>query len=605
MTWAIMKVELKYEHDVVLARQRARQIAQLIGFDSQEQVRIATAVSELARNAFRYAGGGTIEYGIADGDVQAFHIRVRDQGQGIQDLKSVLNGTYVSSTGMGLGISGVKRLMDVCDIESSEQGTNVICLKFLPRQAKKITQKILADMSGHLSTLLSGDPFEEIQQQNQELLAALADVQKHQMELAQLNKELEETNRGVVALYGELDERAEELRRVSDLKTQFLSNMTHEFRTPLNSIISISQILTDRMDGELTAEQEKQIGFIRTAAQDLSVLVNDLLDLAKVEAGKVSVRRDTFEVQDIFGTLRGMLKPLLENNAAVSLIFERSENIPVLNTDKGKLSQILRNFISNGLKFTEKGEVRVSVRREGDTYVTFSVADTGIGILADDKERIFEEFLQVEGRHQKKKGTGLGLPLSKKLAELLGGYISVVSQPESGSIFSVTIPFDYNCADDVMFPETHKIVLEKEPTEQNNCFLIIDDQESDRYILRRLLDKCGTAIQEAAGGAQGIQYARSLAPEIIFLDLVMADMTGFEVLKALSRDKSTRHIPVVIHTSKLLTQAERETLNANAAVIVPKGHLNAKAWLDLVQAIKTSRIPLQRKETSVAGKYYV
>lgn len=602
MTWMILKVELKYENDVVLARQRARQIAKLIGFDSQDQVRIATAISELARNAFRYASGGKVEYGILDGDPQAFHICVRDQGAGIKDLPSIINGTYVSSTGMGLGLIGVKRLMDSCNIESSDIGTTVTCLKSFPK-SKQITQKTLADITASLANLLSGDPFEEIQQQNQELISALAEVQKQQSALAQLNKELEETNRGVVALYGELDERAEELRRVSELKTQFLSNMTHEFRTPLNSIISIAQILTDRMDGELTSEQEKQIGFIRNAAQDLSVLVNDLLDLAKVEAGKVSVRRDAFEVQEMFGMLRGMLKPLLEHNTKIALTFERPENIPTLYTDEGKLSQILRNFISNGLKFTEQGEVRVSVHRTNEQYVTFSVADTGVGVHSADKERIFEEFTQLEGKHQNKKGTGLGLPLSKKLAELLGGYVTMESQPGKGTTFSVTIPSDYNCPDDVMFPEKKNMPVETTAAE-NRCFLIIDDQETDRYILRRLLDQCGTVIKEATDGAQGIQYARELKPEIIFLDLIMAEMTGFEVLKELSRDKRTRHIPIIVHTSKPLTQTERDTLNDNATVIVSKGQMNSKAWFDLVQAIQTSRIPSLRKAKSPVGEFY-
>src|SRR5262249_13194357 len=149
----------------------------------------------------------------------------------------------------------------------------------------------------------------------------------------QLNRELEDTNRGVVALYAELDEKADYLRRVSEMKSRFLSNMSHEFRTPLNSILSLARILLERLDGELSPEQEKQVTFIRKAAEDLSELVNDLLDLAKVEAGKVIIRPQEFDVGVLFGALRGMLRPLLSHNTAVSLVFEEPSGLSLLNTD--------------------------------------------------------------------------------------------------------------------------------------------------------------------------------------------------------------------------------------------------------------------------------
>ena len=190
-------------------------------------------------------------------------------------------------------------------------------------------------------------------------MRTLDELRQRQEELARLNRELEDTNRGVVALYAELDERADHLRRADEVKTRFLSNMTHEFRTPLNSILALTRLLLDRVDGELTPEQERQVYFIRKSAENLSELVNDLLDLAKVEAGKIVVRPAEFEVRNLFGALRGMLRPLLLNTS-VNLVFEEPDGIPPLHTDEGKVSQILRNFISNALKFTEQGEVRVS-----------------------------------------------------------------------------------------------------------------------------------------------------------------------------------------------------------------------------------------------------
>lgn len=265
-------------------------------------------------------------------------------------------------------------------------------------------------------------PLEEVQQQNRELLRTLEELRARQTELAQLNRELEDTNRGVVALYAELDERADYLQRASELKTRFLSNMSHEFRTPLNAILSLSRLLLDHSDGELSTEQEKQVTFIQRSAEDLSVLVNDLLDLARVEAGKIVVRAGEFEVSTLFSALRGMLRPMLVGNS-VDLVFEDTAGLPVMYTDESKISQILRNFISNALKFTERGEVRVSAAlTEDGQAVLFSVADTGIGIASEDHELIFEEWTQVDSPLQRKaKGTGLGLPLSRKLSELLGG----------------------------------------------------------------------------------------------------------------------------------------------------------------------------------------
>ena len=242
----------------------------------------------------------------------------------------------------------------------------------------------------------------------------------------------------------ELNDKAESLRHASELKTSFLSNMSHEFRTPLTAILSISEILLNRLDGELSAEQDKQVNFIRKSAESLAELVNDSLDLAKVEAGKVTVRVADFEVEDLFSALRGMMRPLLPQKSPVSLIFEVPEELPTLTTDEGKVAQILRNLIYNALKFTEAGEVRVAAQMgEGET-VTFSVADTGIGIPSGDQTRIFEEFVQVENHLQKGvKGTGLGLSLCKKMAEFLGGSIEIKSSLGVGSTFFVNLPIAY------------------------------------------------------------------------------------------------------------------------------------------------------------------
>ncbi|HYW10645.1 MAG TPA: ATP-binding protein [Longimicrobium sp.] len=285
--------------------------------------------------------------------------------------------------------------------------------------------------------------MEELQRQNAELVAALAEARSRQEELARLNQELEDTNRGVVALYAELDGRVEQLRRDSALRAQFMSYMSHEFRTPLDSILALSGLLLNRVDGELTDEQEKQVGYVRRSARDLLNLVDDLLDTARVDAGKVAVHPGPFTVPELFNALRATLRPLLSGETT-QLVFDEADTLPPLLTDEAKVAQVLRNLVSNALKFTEAGEVRVSAREESPGTVVFAVADTGVGIAEEDQARIFEDFAQVDGNIQRRrKGTGLGLPLSRKLAELLGGTLSLQSRPDRGSVFTLTLPREY------------------------------------------------------------------------------------------------------------------------------------------------------------------
>ncbi len=272
-------------------------------------------------------------------------------------------------------------------------------------------------------------------------IAALhAKVEAQARDLVALQVELAETNQGVVALYAELDDQARRLSDASELKSRFLSYMSHEFRTPLGSIQSLTRILLDELDGPLTAEQVTQVQLVRSSAIELFEMVNDLLDLAKVEAGRITISPAWFEMVDLFSALRGMFKPILSSDS-VSLVFEEPQGVTSIYNDDKKLAQILRNFISNALKFTTQGEVRVTARPEGDDMVTFAVADTGMGIAPEHLHVIFDDFVQVDSALQRRlRGTGLGLPLSRKLAMLLGGQVGVQSTVGSGSVFTVTIP---------------------------------------------------------------------------------------------------------------------------------------------------------------------
>jgi signal transduction histidine kinase/CheY-like chemotaxis protein len=717
MAAPIITVAIRYEQDVVLARQRTRQIAKELGFDSQDQTRLATAVSELARNAFGYAGGGKVEYSVEGATApQVFLIRVKDDGPGIANLKEILEGRYQSHTGMGVGIMGARRLVDQCEIHTRPNaGTEIILKKLLPRRIPYVTTKRSAQIVATLAAQRAESPFDEVTQQNQELLGALAEARERQEELSRVNQELEDTNRGVVALYAELDEKANHLRRADEMKTSFLSNMSHEFRTPLNSILALSQLLLERTDGELTGEQEIQVGFIRKGAESLLELVNDLLDLAKIEAGKIEVQPIEFAVTNLFSALRGMLRPLLVGES-VRLVFDDPYDIPVLYSDESKVSQILRNFIANALKFTERGEVRVSAKwNESDKTITFSVADTGIGIAEADQERIFEEFTQLDSPVQRKiKGTGLGLPLCRKLATLMGGKIDLTSQVGIGSTFALTIPVEHLgpakelVSDEpagrewqmdetripVLFLEDERetrliyenflrgspfqmipagnirqardamrqiqpraIVLDillrgedawkwlaelktdaatrnipvlvattvdderkgyalgadeycvkplkrdvllgslerltgveahdderksKDKRVPRGQVLIVDDQGAARYVLAKLLQGRHFILRQATNGTDGLRMAKEFAPDFIFLDLDMPDISGFEVLNLLKADPATRAIPVAIVTSLILSEPDRQNLAKQACAILNKSELSRARIEDLL-----------------------
>ena len=547
MSLRLLTVRIRQEQDVVAARQRARQLGRLLGFEEQDQVRIATSVSELARNVYNYAREGEVEFAI-DGDTppQVLVVRVVDRGPGIADVPLILSGRYRSTTGMGLGVLGARRLMDRFEIASKPGvGTTIAIKKLLPPGSPFLTARDRGALSEALAKEDLQNPLSEVQQQNQELLHVLEDLKRRQEELVQLNRELEDTNRGVVALYAELDEKAEHLRRADEMKSRFLSNMSHEFRTPLNSILAISKLLQERTDGDLTPEQEKQVGFVRKAAQDLTELVNDLLDLAKVEAGKTVVRPVEFEVKNLFGALRGMLRPLLVTDA-VRLVFEDGD-LPEMYSDEAKISQILRNFISNALKFTERGEIRVSARLADDEKtIVFSVADTGIGIAPEDRERIFSEFGQVENRLQRNfKGTGLGLALSRKLAELLGGGITVESEVGRGSTFHLSVPLLYGG----LVPAEHlapATAAELDPSRVP--ILVVEDSTESLHVYDRLLRGTPFQVVPARTIKEAEHRRASLAVRAIVLDIQLA---GEDTWAYLARLKSNEPgpLPVIVVTS--------------------------------------------------------
>ena len=519
MSIRITTVALNAQTDVVGARQRARQIAEILGFDTREQTRIATSVSEIARNAFRYAGGGKVEFEIEGATApQLLMVRVADEGPGIARLDEVLDGTYESSTGMGIGLIGSRRLMDRWEIRTEAgRGTTVTMGKLLPEGQRVVTPQRAGELVSKLAALPHPTSLSEIQTQNAELLATLADLQEKQDKLLEMARELEDTNRGVVALYAELDEKAEHLRRADQMKSRFLSNMSHEFRTPLNSVRAFCKLLLARVDGDLSPEQETQVRYIQKSADDLTELVNDLLDLAKIEAGKIEVRAVRFQAAELFSALRGMLRPLLVTDT-VDLQFDCAPDLPPMQTDESKVSQILRNFISNALKFTERGEVRVEAVREADSIV-FCVRDTGIGIALEDQELIFDEFTQVQNPLQRRvKGTGLGLPLCRKLANLLGGEVWVASEPGQGSAFYARIPILY--AGIASAPERRPAPpVARVP--DSPWVLVVEDDEPTRALYESYLRGSPFAVVAVPTVVEGREMLALGRPVAIILDILL------------------------------------------------------------------------------------
>jgi signal transduction histidine kinase/CheY-like chemotaxis protein len=704
MSIPIIHLALLTERDVVHTRQRAREVAAALGLDNQDQIRMATATSEIARNAFRYARNGRVTFSLVLDPPQRLEVTISDAGPGISNLEQILGGRYRSATGLGMGIIGTRRLMDEFQIDSSSSGTTVRMAKCIPYHRDTWTLRTARELSRKMQERSPDSPFEEIEQQNQELLKTLQELRARQDELELLNRELEDTNRGVVALYAELDERADYLRRASELKTKFLSNVSHEFRTPLNSIISLARLLMDRIDGDLSAEQMKQVRYIESSARDLQEMVNDLLDLAKVEAGKIRIRSKRFEVHELFSALKGMLKPLLADNNSVDLVFEDAIELPPLRTDEGKVSQVLRNLISNALKFTPDGKVTVSARMVDERDIQFTVADTGIGIAAEHHESIFREFSQVENPLQERyRGTGLGLPLCRNLAMLLGGRIWLESELGHGSTFFVRLPSVYvgeaaQQGDSAMppapdFQRTPVLILEDsdetahlfesylrdsefqpiltstvaqsevwtarhspaavvadvyigddqswgfiarlrerlpelpiivtsvqnesaaaiarggsvflpKPVDRDALIgelrrltantgtrrvLLVDDNEVSRYILRDLLDQPWLDIREAASGTEALSALNEQLPDAVILDLLMPDISGFEILRQLRSQVTTKSLPVLIYTSKVLSETEKAQLESWRAGIIRKEdittRLSAQPFLDWIRSV--------------------
>ena len=436
MATAVLTLPLGSQEDILLIRRRARDLAALLQFTPEDQISLSTAVWEVARLAERR---GEAELAVVESP-PSVAVRVTVSGVPARFVRG--------EGGQGLDLQALGRLVQHVEAQDSRNGTAVVRLSSEASADAWVpdfdeVELVLRSLTRHDTGPGGMEIVDELRQQNFELLTALAALRDREAELVRLNSELADTNRAVTALYTELEQQAEDLRTRAQGAGQFLSSLTHELRTPLYAVRGMTEaILRDNPDPDSLNERLREdITLIDGAMVETLDLVNDHLDTAKLAAGQTKVRLAEVDVGELFGTLRAIITRLPKPDA-VALRFDDVTGVPTLVTDAFKLSQILRNFAVNALKFTERGEVRVSAAAtdRGET-VRFSVSDTGIGLSAEDQARIFDEFVTLEPeRHDRPRGTGLGLPLTRRLATLLGGEVTVESRLGAGSTFNVTLP---------------------------------------------------------------------------------------------------------------------------------------------------------------------
>jgi signal transduction histidine kinase len=440
----VLTLPLRSQEDVLLTRRRARDLAGLLQLGAEAQSRLATAVWEVARVAQRHGLSSEVELAVGD-EPPAAVVAI----SGI--AHSALTGDAPGDSSDRLDLAGLHQLVD--RVEARGDGTTALVrlTSHLAADAWVPGLDELAHVLGSLQRHESGEEqatVNELRMQNAELMSALATLRERERELTELNRDLADTNRAVTALLGELGEQAEELRGRASGNASFLRALTHELRTPLYAVRGMAEAILRDGGDDLNARLREDVRLIDGAMQEALALVNDHLDLVRLAAGREVVRVSDVAVEELFSALRGIVVHL-PRSAEVTLVFDDLNGVPPLRTDGAKLSQILRNFVVNGLKYTARGEVRISAAPVDEgAAVRFAVVDTGPGLSAADQARVFDEFVQLEpaGSVGELRGSGLGLPICRHLATLLGGEVGVTSEPGRGSTFTATIPTVFTTA---------------------------------------------------------------------------------------------------------------------------------------------------------------
>ncbi|MCL6702287.1 response regulator [Pseudomonas sp. T1.Ur] len=476
-----------------------------------------------------------------------------------------------------------ERDIELLELVAGNIGTSIEAARYRQRLQEVLaeTQQLNEELQVQQEELKTAN--EELEEQSRILKESQAHLEAQQQELEQTNEQLAEQRDAMDQKNSELNlaqiqlqERAEELQRSSKYKSEFLANMSHELRTPLNSSLILSKLLAENPHKNLSDEQVKFAESIYSAGNDLLNLINDILDISKVEAGKLEVRPENTSVARLVEGLRELFTPLAREKGLDFDVQVQPDAPAMLYTDRQRLEQVLKNLLSNAVKFTEHGSVRLNVAGQPGGGIAFMVRDSGIGIAADQQQSIFEAFRQADGTTNRRYGgTGLGLSISRDLAMLLGGSISVTSAPGQGSEFTLAMPGRYvEPGDSPVAPMTFSppaasstpvqapapapapLVAEVEaPVPQfaddrekapfdSRCILVIEDEPKFARILFDLAHELGYQCLVAHGADEGFDLASRLSPDAILLDMRLPDHSGLTVLQRLKEQAATRHIPV-------------------------------------------------------------
>ncbi|WP_130905585.1 MULTISPECIES: response regulator [unclassified Pseudomonas] len=478
----------------------------------------------------------------------------------------------------------VDRDIELLELIAGNIGTSIEAARYRQRLQEVLaeTQQLNEELQVQQEELKTAN--EELEEQSRILKESQAHLETQQVELEQTNEQLAEQaevlaqQRDAMDLKNtelnqaqiQLEERAEELQRSSKYKSEFLANMSHELRTPLNSSLILAKLLAENPQENLSAEQVKFAESIYSAGNDLLNLINDILDISKVEAGKLEIRPENTSVARLVDGLRGMFQPLATDKQ-LQFHVDLQDGVPAMMfTDRQRLEQVIKNLLSNAVKFTEKGSVSLSVAAAPNNGIAFSVRDSGIGIAADQHESIFEAFRQADGTTNRRYGgTGLGLSISRDLAALLGGSISVSSTPGQGSVFTLVLPQQYIEPGEepvepmraapvaiapYVAPATVASVVAQDIPRFNDdrqkapftsrCILVVEDEPNFAHILFDLAHELGYHCLVAHGADEGYDLAREFIPDAILLDMRLPDHSGLTVLQRLKEHAETRHIPV-------------------------------------------------------------
>jgi signal transduction histidine kinase/CheY-like chemotaxis protein len=427
-----------------------------------------------------------------------------------------------------------------------------------------------------------------LENQNKEL-----EIQK--IELASQSKELTEQNR-------ELETQKKELDEANKLKTIFLSNMSHELRTPLNSVIALSGVLNRKLKTQISEEDYSYIEVIQRNGKNLLSLINDILDISKIESGKENIEITNFDIYDSITEVVDLFQSQINEKKIQLILPERTEMNPI-SSDFKKVNQILQNLIGNAIKFTDQGFVKINIFKSLD-YFKISIIDTGIGIKSEDLDHIFDEFRQADVTISRKYGgTGLGLAIVKKYVKLLGGNVKVESELGKGSTFEFELPFHISSNINVVEFSNNNQIIEKEITSnslQNYNILIVDDSTPVIIQIKDFLEESNCSVKIAKNGKEALQNIKSQIPDGIILDLMMPEIDGFELLEMIRNDDTTTNIPVLILTAKNITKDEMNFLKRNNVFqCIQKGDICKKDFLNAVMRMINVQDHIIKEKTNL------